>query len=57
VPAALLHYYFEEAGFGAIEVEYLEPAVDSMPQLAELPMAVREKFFGGLDYSIFARKL
>ncbi len=57
VPAVLLHYYLEEAGFGAIKIEYLEPAVDSMPELAELPAAVREKFFGGLDYSIFARKL
>jgi O-antigen chain-terminating methyltransferase len=57
VPSVLLHYYLEEAGFGAIEIEYLEPAVDSMPELAELPTAVREKFFGGLDYSIFARKL
>jgi hypothetical protein len=53
----LLHYYLEEAGFGALRIEYLEPAVDSMPELAELPTAVREKFFGGLDYSIFARKL
>jgi O-antigen chain-terminating methyltransferase len=57
VPAVLLRYYFEEAGFGGTEVEYLEPAVDSMPELAELPTAVREKFFGGLDYSIFSRKL
>ncbi len=57
VPALLLRYYLEEAGFGGIEVEYLEPAVESMPELAELPAAVREKFFGGLDYSIFARKL
>lgn len=57
VPAVLLHYYLEEAGFGGIEIEYLEPAMDSMPELAELPKAVREKFFGGLDYSIFARKL
>ena len=57
VPAVLLRYYLEEAGCGGVEVEYLEPAVDSMPELAELPVAVREKFFGGLDYSIFARKL
>jgi 2-polyprenyl-3-methyl-5-hydroxy-6-metoxy-1,4-benzoquinol methylase len=57
VPAVLLHYYLEEAGFGSIEIEYLESAVDSMPELAELPSAVRKKFFGGLDYSIFARKL
>lgn len=57
VPAVLLRYYLEEAGCSGVEVEYLEPAVDSMPELAELPTAVREKFFGGLDYSIFARKL
>ena len=57
VPALLLRYYLEEAGFAGIEVEYLEPAVDSMPELGELPAGVREKFFGGLDYSIFARKL
>jgi O-antigen chain-terminating methyltransferase len=57
VPAVLLRYYFEEAGFGEIAVEYLEPAIDSMPELAELPTALRERFFGGLDYSIFARKL
>ena len=47
----------EEAGFGRIEVEYLSPAVDSMPALAELPQDVREQFFGGLDYVIFGRKL
>lgn len=57
VPAVLLHYYLEEAGFGEIKIEYLEPAVDSMPELAQLPDAIREKFFGGLDYSVFARKL
>ncbi len=57
VPAVLLRCYLEEAGCSGVEVEYLEPAVDSMPELAELPTAVREKFFGGLDYSIFARKL
>jgi 2-polyprenyl-3-methyl-5-hydroxy-6-metoxy-1,4-benzoquinol methylase len=57
VPATLLRYYLEEAGCGALEVEYLEPAVDSLPELAELPVGVRQRFFGGLDYSIFARKL
>ncbi len=57
VPANLLVYYLEEAGFGSIEVEYLEPAVDSMPELVELPQGVRNRFFGGLDYSIFGRKL
>ncbi len=37
VPASLLAFCLEEAGFGSIEVEYLEPAVDSLPELAELP--------------------
>jgi O-antigen chain-terminating methyltransferase len=57
VPAALLRYYLQEAGCGEIEVEYLEPAIESMPELAELPERVRNRFFGGLDYAIFARKL
>jgi 2-polyprenyl-3-methyl-5-hydroxy-6-metoxy-1,4-benzoquinol methylase len=57
VPASLLAYYLQEAGFGGIEVEYLEPAVESLPELAELPEGVRSRFFGGLDYSIFGRKL
>jgi O-antigen chain-terminating methyltransferase len=57
VPAPLLRFYLEEAGFGSVQIERLEPAVDSMPALAELPSAVRDSFFGGLDYAIFARKL
>jgi O-antigen chain-terminating methyltransferase len=57
VPPALLRFYLEEAGFVNIEVERLSPAVESMPALAELPSAVRDSFFGGLDYAIFARKL
>jgi 2-polyprenyl-3-methyl-5-hydroxy-6-metoxy-1,4-benzoquinol methylase len=57
VPPRLLGFYMEEAGFGRIEVERLSPAVDSMPSLAELPVGVREQFFGGLDYVIFGRKL
>lgn len=57
VPAALLRYYLQEAGFIGAEVEYLEPAVDTIPSLAELPSGVREALFGGLDYAIFARKL
>jgi O-antigen chain-terminating methyltransferase len=57
VPAALLRYYAMEAGCGEIEVEYLEPAVETMPELADLPARVRERFFGGLDYAFFARKL
>ena len=57
VPAPLLRFYLESAGFGSVEIEQLSPAVDSMPALAELPPSVRDTFFGGLDYAIFARKL
>ena len=57
VPAVLLRFYLEEAGFGSIQIERLEPAIESMPALHELPPAFRDTFFGGLDYAIFARKL
>ncbi len=57
VPAALLGFYLEESGFGGIEVERLEPAVETMPALGDLPATVRDTFFGGLDYAIFARRL
>ena len=57
IPAALMSYYLEEAGFGRVEVERLSPAIQSMPALAELPEAFRKDFFGGLDYVVFAVKL
>jgi 2-polyprenyl-3-methyl-5-hydroxy-6-metoxy-1,4-benzoquinol methylase len=57
VPAALLRFYLEEAGFGNIDVERLAPASEEMPALMELPTAVRDLFFGGLDYAIFARRV
>jgi 2-polyprenyl-3-methyl-5-hydroxy-6-metoxy-1,4-benzoquinol methylase len=57
VPAVLMRFYLEEAGFGSIEVERLAPAVETMPALADLPSSVRDTFFGGLDYAILARKL
>jgi SAM-dependent methyltransferase len=57
VPAPLLRFYLEEAGFGNIEVERLEPAVESIPALKDLPASVREALFGGLDYAMSARKL
>ena len=57
VPSALLRYYLQEAGFIGVEIEYLEPAVETMPALADLPASVRDTLFGGLDYAIFARKL
>jgi 2-polyprenyl-3-methyl-5-hydroxy-6-metoxy-1,4-benzoquinol methylase len=57
IPPALMSFYLEEAGFGGIEVERLNPAIESMPSLAELPEAFRKEFFGPLDYAVFARKL
>ena len=57
IPAPLLRFYLEEAGFGSVQIERLAPAVESMPALAELPPAFRDAFFGGLDYAIVARKL
>ncbi len=57
VPHQLLAFYLEEAGFGQIEVHRLSPAIDSIPELAELPEHFRNRFFGGLDYAIVAVKL
>jgi 2-polyprenyl-3-methyl-5-hydroxy-6-metoxy-1,4-benzoquinol methylase len=57
VPAVLLRFYLEEAGFGTVEIERLAPAVETIPALAELPKNLRDSLFGGLDYAIFARKL
>jgi 2-polyprenyl-3-methyl-5-hydroxy-6-metoxy-1,4-benzoquinol methylase len=57
VPAALLVFYLEEEGFGQVELEKLAPAAGSNPSLNDLEPSVRESFFGGLDYSVFARKL
>jgi 2-polyprenyl-3-methyl-5-hydroxy-6-metoxy-1,4-benzoquinol methylase len=57
VPAVLLRFYLEESGFGNVEIEYLAPAVETIPALAELPAGVRDSLFGGLDYALFARKL
>jgi len=57
VPAPLLSFWMEEAGLGGIEVVPLNPAIDAIPALSELPEAVREALFGGMDYAIFGRKL
>jgi O-antigen chain-terminating methyltransferase len=57
VPSQLLAFYMEEFGMGRIEVHRRAPAVESMPEIGELPAAFREKFFGGLDYAIIAYKL
>ncbi len=57
VPRQLLEFYMEEAGIGSIEVHEISPAVESIPELAELPKSLRKRFFGGLDYAIVGRKL
>lgn len=57
IPPALLVFYFEECGFGGIEVRRLAPAAGDFPALAELPEGVREQFFGCLDYAVVGRKL
>ena len=57
IPPSLLVFYFEEYGFGGIEVTRLSPAADDFPALRDLPEPVREQFFGGLDYAIVGRKL
>ncbi len=57
IPPALAAFYLEEAGFGRINIERLSPAIESMPSLAELPVAFRQQFFGSLDYAAFAIKL
>jgi len=57
VPHQLLEFYMEEAGLGRIEVHELSLAVESMPEIAELPEPFRKRFFGGLDYAIIGRKL
>ncbi|HBY60660.1 MAG TPA: hypothetical protein DEH78_12615 [Solibacterales bacterium] len=57
VPAPLLSFYLEEAGFGGLRVDYLSPAVETLPALAALPEPVRDALFGGLDYSIVATRL
>ncbi len=57
VPSQLLAFYLEEAGFGGLEVVERAPAQESFPELNELPEGVRRRFFGGLDYAIFGRKL
>ena len=57
VPSPLLDFYLTEAGLSEIEVHPLSPAADIFPELLELPEAVRNRFFGGLDYAIIGRKL
>jgi hypothetical protein len=57
IPPSLMAFYFEEFGFGRLEVRRLSPAMESMPSLADLPPNFQEAFFGGLDYAIIGHKL
>jgi 2-polyprenyl-3-methyl-5-hydroxy-6-metoxy-1,4-benzoquinol methylase len=57
VPHQLLAFYMEEAGFGRIEVHPLSPALESLPEIGELPENFRNRFFGGLDFAIIGRRL
>jgi hypothetical protein len=47
----------DEAGFGGIQIHRLSPAVESIPEIAELPEKFRERFFDGLDYVITGTRL
>jgi O-antigen chain-terminating methyltransferase len=57
VPPQLMAFYLEEAGFGNVQIHRLAPAVESMPELAELPEHFRNRFFGALDYAVVATRL
>jgi O-antigen chain-terminating methyltransferase len=57
IPSQLLAFYMEESGLGRLEIHPKAPAIESIPELAELPAAFREKFFGGLDYAILGYRL
>jgi 2-polyprenyl-3-methyl-5-hydroxy-6-metoxy-1,4-benzoquinol methylase len=57
VPHPLMSFYMEEAGLGEIKLHRLSPALDSIPEIAELPTGFRDRFFGGLDYALIGRKL
>ena len=57
VPPTLLHFYLTEAGFHRVEVHRLGTAANEFPELAALPEALRQRFFGSLDYAISAVRL
>jgi len=62
LPSAQLDFHLREAGFGKIEVHERNPAVDLIPEVRQLNeieqlKGFRERFFGGLDYAIIARKI
>lgn len=62
VPASLLDFLLRESGFGQVETVERHPASEVYPELAKMDenealRGFRDRFFGGLDYAIIARKL
>jgi len=62
VPSALLRFYLQENGFGALEVHPLAPAEEEFGEIGELARqeslaGFQKRFFGALDYAILGRKL
>lgn len=62
IPSQLMHFHLEEAGFTAFEIHERHPASNVFPELQSLDEMdnlrdFRDKFFGGLDYAIVARKI
>ena len=57
LPPALLAFYFEEAGFGGIEVIRQSPAEEEIPELKSLPAELRQRLFGPMDYAVIGRRL
>lgn len=62
VPSALLDFLLRESGFGQVETVERHPASEVYPELAKMDdneqlQGFRQRFFGGLDYAIIARKL
>ncbi len=57
IPAPLLVFYLEEAGFGRIEVHKRFPVEESIAAVRELPREFLDRFFGALDYAVVARRL
>lgn len=61
VPRDQMHFYLEEAGMVGIEVHELHPAAEVFPEIARMATdenlrPFQEKFFGGLNYAILAKK-
>lgn len=57
IPPPLMLFYFEEHGFGGIQLHYRYPAWESITSLLSLPEDFRQSFFAGLDYAVLGRKL